>query len=195
MNKAAVAELRSLREKRERDPRRLLPAPDQLSEIITQSISDCVKNKMRFQVTRSKTFRKRFEGKNEAVKKLLKAHQLKLMDSLSDPYVKFKCGGRLVYKSRTVYRDLNPVWDESFTIPIEDPFIPISIKVFDYDWGLQDDFMGSAILDLATLDLARPIDLSLALQDSSRPEAQLGEIFLAVTLYPKSQEDKEQVSE
>lgn len=56
---------------------------------------------------------------------------------LSDPYVKFKCGGRLVYKSRTVYRDLNPVWDESFTVPIEDPFVPISIKVFDYDWGLQ----------------------------------------------------------
>ncbi|KAG5868893.1 hypothetical protein JTB14_013959 [Gonioctena quinquepunctata] len=83
MNKAAVAELRSLREKREKDPRRLLPAPDQLSEIITQSISDCVKNRMRFQVTRSKTFRKRFEGRHEAVKKLLKAHQIKMMDSES----------------------------------------------------------------------------------------------------------------
>lgn len=56
---------------------------------------------------------------------------------MSDPYVKFKLGGRLVYKSRTVYRDLNPIWDESFTVPIEDPFIPIGIKVFDYDWGLQ----------------------------------------------------------
>ncbi|XP_074027374.1 multiple C2 domain and transmembrane region protein isoform X2 [Leptinotarsa decemlineata] len=113
-------------------------------------------------------------------------------NGLSDPYVKFKCGGRLIYKSRTVYRDLNPIWDESFTVPIEDPFVPISIKVFDYDWGLQDDFMGSATLDLATLDLSRPTDLSLALQDSSRPDASLGEIFLAVTLYPKSQEDKEQ---
>ena len=29
------------------------------------------------------------------------------------------------------------MWDESFTVPIEDPFLPISIKVFDYDWGLQ----------------------------------------------------------
>ncbi|KAK9707929.1 C2 domain [Popillia japonica] len=46
-------------------------------------------------------------------------------------------GGRLVYKSRTVYRDLNPTWDESFTVPIEDPFVPLQIKVFDYDWGLQ----------------------------------------------------------
>lgn len=55
----------------------------------------------------------------------------------SDPYVKFKCGGRLIYKSRTVFRELNPVWDESFTVPVEDPFQPIQLKVFDYDWGLQ----------------------------------------------------------
>ncbi|KAG5862068.1 hypothetical protein JTB14_037287 [Gonioctena quinquepunctata] len=84
MSKAAVAELRSLRKKRDKDPRRqmiLLPAPDQLSKIITKSISDCVKNRMRFQVTRRKTFRKRFEGRNEAVKKLLKAQEIKMMDS------------------------------------------------------------------------------------------------------------------
>ncbi|XP_036150852.1 multiple C2 and transmembrane domain-containing protein-like isoform X2 [Monomorium pharaonis] len=40
----------------------------------------------------------------------------------SDPYVKVKCSGRLLHKSRTVHRDLNPVWDESVTLPIEDPF-------------------------------------------------------------------------
>ncbi|XP_072389196.1 multiple C2 and transmembrane domain-containing protein isoform X2 [Diabrotica undecimpunctata] len=113
-------------------------------------------------------------------------------NGLSDPYVKFKSGGRLVYKSRTVYRDLNPIWDESFTVPIEDPFVPIGIKVFDYDWGLQDDFMGSATLDLTTLELAKTAELSLSLQDPSRPDASLGEIILAVTLHPKTQEDKEQ---
>ncbi|XP_060536438.1 multiple C2 and transmembrane domain-containing protein isoform X3 [Cylas formicarius] len=112
-------------------------------------------------------------------------------NGLSDPYVKFKCGGRLVYKSRTIYRDLNPVWDESFTVPIEDPFLPIYIKVFDYDWGLQDDFMGSAVLDLSTLDLSRPNDLALVLHDPTRPDANLGEIYLSATLYPKTQEEKE----
>lgn len=47
----------------------------------------------------------------------------------SDPYVKFKVGGRQMYKSKTVHKDLNPRWDESFVIPIEDPFQPINIKV------------------------------------------------------------------
>ncbi|KAF5294415.1 hypothetical protein FQA39_LY13400 [Lamprigera yunnana] len=112
----------------------------------------------------------------------------------SDPYVKFKCGGRLIYKSKTVYRDLNPIWDESFTTPIEDPFVPVQIKVFDYDWGLQDDFMGAATLDLTSLELGKTLDLTLALQDPSSASSQLGEVMIAVTLYPKSQEDKEQES-
>lgn len=47
----------------------------------------------------------------------------------SDPYVKIKSSGRLLHKSRTVHRDLNPVWDESVTLPIEDPFQPLTIKV------------------------------------------------------------------
>ncbi|CAL1533808.1 unnamed protein product, partial [Lymnaea stagnalis] len=51
----------------------------------------------------------------------------------SDPYVKFKIGGKVVYKSRIIYKNLNPRWEEKFTIPIEDITKPITIKVFDYD--------------------------------------------------------------
>ena len=47
----------------------------------------------------------------------------------SDPYVKFKQGGRLLFKSKTVHKELNPVFDETFSVPIEDPFQPINIKV------------------------------------------------------------------
>lgn len=54
--------------------------------------------------------------------------------------------------------------------------------------------MGAATLELTTLDLSRANDISLQLQDPSRPETSLGEILLSVTLYPKTQEDKEQVS-
>lgn len=111
----------------------------------------------------------------------------------SDPYVKFKINGRLLYKSKIIYRDLNPLWDEIFTLPVEDPFIPVHIKVFDYDWGLQDDFMGSAYLDLTTFELGKSEDVILPLEDVNKSEA-MGEIHLTATLLPKSQEDKEQVS-
>lgn len=61
------------------------------------------------------------------------------------------------------------MWDETFIVPIEDPFQSIQIKVFDYDWGLQDDFMGSALLDLTTLELSRVSELMIPLEDSVRP--------------------------
>ncbi|KAJ9576044.1 hypothetical protein L9F63_007144, partial [Diploptera punctata] len=86
----------------------------------------------------------------------------------SDPYVKFKVGGRLLYKSKTIYRELNPVWDETFTLPIEDPFMPVHIKVFDYDWGLQDDFMGSAYLDLTKFELGKAAEITLTLRDPGK---------------------------
>jgi Ca2+-dependent lipid-binding protein len=47
----------------------------------------------------------------------------------SDPYVKFKQGGRLLFKSKIVHKELNPTFDETFSVPIEDPFQPINIKV------------------------------------------------------------------
>lgn len=113
----------------------------------------------------------------------------------SDPYVKVKSGGRLLHKSRTVHRDLNPVWDESVTLPIEDPFQSLTFKVFDYDWGLQDDFMGVAQLDLTQLDLGQSQDVMLELKDHNRPKQHLGEIYLTVTLWPRNQQEKEQVEE
>lgn len=65
--------------------------------------------------------------------------------------------------------------------------------MFDYDWGLQDDFMGSCNLDLTALELGRMQDLVLCLRDPNKPHQDMGEIVLNVTLWPKSQEDKDQV--
>ena len=62
-------------------------------------------------------------------------------------------GSRQLYKSRIVYKNLNPKWDEKFTLAIEDAFKPIKVQVFDYDRGMNDDAMGSAEIDLTSLDL------------------------------------------
>ncbi|CAG0922083.1 unnamed protein product [Notodromas monacha] len=118
------------------------------------------------------------------------------MDSCgtSDPYVKFKIGGKLMYKSKIVYKDLNPYWDEYFTLPVEDAFEPVLIKVFDYDWGFQDDFMGSAIIDMTKFELYKPAELELPLAIAGKEES-AGELHLTATLYPKSQEDWEEMLE
>uniref|UniRef100_A0A493TWZ5 C2 domain-containing protein n=1 Tax=Anas platyrhynchos platyrhynchos TaxID=8840 RepID=A0A493TWZ5_ANAPP len=73
----------------------------------------------------------------------------------SDPYVKFKLGGKEVFRSKTIHKNLNPVWEEKTSILIDNLREPIYIKVFDYDFGLQDDFIGSAFLDLTSLELNR----------------------------------------
>lgn len=53
--------------------------------------------------------------------------------------------------------------------------------------------MGSAKLVLTSLELNRAEDLTIKLEDAQRANKDLGEIKLGVTLWPKTQEDKEQV--
>uniref|UniRef100_A0AAY5K5K5 C2 domain-containing protein n=1 Tax=Esox lucius TaxID=8010 RepID=A0AAY5K5K5_ESOLU len=73
----------------------------------------------------------------------------------SDPYVKFKLGGKEVFRSKTIYKNLNPVWDEGTNLLVDSLQEPLYVKVFDYDFGLQDDFMGSAYLYLESLEQHR----------------------------------------
>ena len=73
----------------------------------------------------------------------------------SDPYIKFKIGNRIVYKSKIVTKSLDPKWDEHFVIPIEDVFQPVQLRAYDYDFGFQDDFLGAAIIDLTQLDISK----------------------------------------
>ncbi|NXH45207.1 MCTP1 protein, partial [Dicaeum eximium] len=107
----------------------------------------------------------------------------------SDPYVKFKLGGKEVFRSKTVHKNLNPVWEEKAYILIDNLREPLYIKVFDYDFGLQDDFIGSAFLDLTTLELNRQTDVTLSLKDPHYPDHDLGSIFLSVLLAPGDQRE------
>lgn len=47
----------------------------------------------------------------------------------SDPYVKFKLDGKTFYKSKVVYKDLNPRWNETFSLPVKDLNQKLYIKV------------------------------------------------------------------
>uniref|UniRef100_A0A673SZL1 Multiple C2 and transmembrane domain-containing protein 1 n=1 Tax=Suricata suricatta TaxID=37032 RepID=A0A673SZL1_SURSU len=109
----------------------------------------------------------------------------------SDPYVKFKIGGKEVFRSKIIHKNLNPIWEEKACILVEHLREPLYIKVFDYDFGLQDDFMGSAFLDLTQLELNRPADVTLTLKDPHYPDHYLGIILLSVVLTPKEGEHKD----
>uniref|UniRef100_A0A669QMF3 Multiple C2 and transmembrane domain-containing protein 1 n=2 Tax=Phasianus colchicus TaxID=9054 RepID=A0A669QMF3_PHACC len=106
----------------------------------------------------------------------------------SDPYVKFKLGGKEVFRSKTIHKNLNPVWEEKTCILIDNPREPLYIKVFDYDFGLQDDFIGSAFLNLASLELNRQTDVTLSLKDPHYPDHDLGNILLSVLLAPREEQ-------
>ncbi|XP_030326243.1 multiple C2 and transmembrane domain-containing protein 1 isoform X3 [Strigops habroptila] len=106
----------------------------------------------------------------------------------SDPYVKFKLGGKEVFRSKTIHKNLNPVWDEKTCVLIDNLREPLYIKVFDYDFGLQDDFIGSVFLDLTSLELNRQTDVTLSLKDPHYPDHDLGSILLSVLLAPREEQ-------
>ncbi|KAF4074517.1 hypothetical protein AMELA_G00240210 [Ameiurus melas] len=109
----------------------------------------------------------------------------------SDPYVKFKIAGKEVFRSKTIHKNLNPVWDEKVTLLVDNIREPLYVKVFDYDFGLQDDFMGSAHLYLESLEQHRSLDVTLELKDPHYPDHNLGSLELAVTLAPKEGDFRE----
>ncbi|XP_077570447.1 multiple C2 and transmembrane domain-containing protein 1-like isoform X3 [Stigmatopora nigra] len=118
---------------------------------------------------------------------LKKGNNLAIRDrtGTSDPYVKFKIAGKEVFRSKTIHKNLNPVWDERTSLLVESLREPLYVKVFDYDFGLQDDFMGSAYLYLESLEHQRTLEVSLDLKDPHYPDHNLGSLELSVTLSPR----------
>uniref|UniRef100_A0A8C6WME9 Multiple C2 domains, transmembrane 2b n=1 Tax=Neogobius melanostomus TaxID=47308 RepID=A0A8C6WME9_9GOBI len=98
--------------------------------------------------------------------------------STSDPYVKFKLDGKTFYKSKTVYKNLNPSWNETFSLPIKDLNQHLYIKVVNEmslplsDPNSLEDDMGLLLLDM-TLALregsSRKLHVWLAPKHSLNP--------------------------
>ncbi|XP_051985701.1 multiple C2 and transmembrane domain-containing protein 2-like [Xyrauchen texanus] len=99
----------------------------------------------------------------------------------SDPYVKFKLDGKTVYKSKVVYKNLNPKWNESFAFPIRNLDQKLFIKVYDRDLT-TDDFMGSCCVVLSKLELEKNSEMELPLDDPNSLEDDMGVIVIDVCL-------------
>ncbi|MED6191609.1 hypothetical protein PIB30_001888 [Stylosanthes scabra] len=65
----------------------------------------------------------------------------------SDPYVVVTMGSQKL-KTKIIYKNTNPEWNEEFTLMVEDIKTPIRLNVFDKDTFTPDDEMGEAIIDI-----------------------------------------------
>ncbi|XP_059534078.1 multiple C2 and transmembrane domain-containing protein 2 isoform X5 [Myotis daubentonii] len=102
----------------------------------------------------------------------------------SDPYVKFKLNGKTLYKSKVIYKNLNPVWDEIVVLPIQSLDQKLRVKVYDRDLTTS-DFMGSAFVILSELELNRTTEHILKLEDPNSLEDDMGVIVLNLNLVVK----------
>ncbi|XP_037538806.1 multiple C2 and transmembrane domain-containing protein 2 [Nematolebias whitei] len=99
----------------------------------------------------------------------------------SDPYVKFKLEGKQFYKSKTVHKNLNPRWNESFSHPLRDRDHIVEVRVYDKNLT-SDDFMGSSTISLRNLELQKTQELELHLSDPKGKENDLGVILVDIRL-------------
>ncbi|XP_050005084.1 multiple C2 and transmembrane domain-containing protein 2 isoform X1 [Alexandromys fortis] len=102
----------------------------------------------------------------------------------SDPYVKFKLNGKTLYKSKVIYKNLNPIWDEIVVLPIQSLDQKLRVKVYDRDLTTS-DFMGSAFVVLRDLELNRTTEHVLKLEDPNSLEDDMGVIVLNLNLNVK----------
>lgn len=107
----------------------------------------------------------------------------------SDPYVKFKLNKKTLYKSKVVYKNLNPVWDESFALPIQNLNHKLHVKVYDRDFT-TDDFMGSAVLALRDLELNKTTEKIFKLEDPNSLEDDMGVVVIDFTLSIRQRDQK-----
>ncbi|NXT99619.1 ESYT3 protein, partial [Buphagus erythrorhynchus] len=75
----------------------------------------------------------------------------------SDPYALLRVG-TVQYRSKTVSRDLNPVWNETFEFVVHEvPGQDLEVDLYDEDPD-KDDFMGSLLISLVDVMNDRTVD-------------------------------------
>uniref|UniRef100_A0A8C2Z6K5 Multiple C2 domains, transmembrane 2a n=1 Tax=Cyclopterus lumpus TaxID=8103 RepID=A0A8C2Z6K5_CYCLU len=99
----------------------------------------------------------------------------------SDAYVKLKLEGKQFYKSKVVYKTLNPRWNESFSYPLRDIEHAVDVRVYNKK-RTADDFMGSSTIILNNLELYKTYEMELQLDDPKRKEDDMGVILVDVCL-------------
>ncbi|KAG0287267.1 hypothetical protein BGZ96_008807 [Linnemannia gamsii] len=101
----------------------------------------------------------------------------------SDPYFVFRVNGKEIFKSDTVKKNLNPVYDETFVVPItsraDDQF---SFEVLDWNQLSTSKSLGTGAIDLRNLQLVLPNEFKVPLQNKT---GQQGEAQIRLKFMPE----------
>lgn len=88
----------------------------------------------------------------------------------SDPYCKFRFGddGDVVHKTKVQKKTLHPAWNEFFETPIKSRIgANFHVDVYDWDFGDKADWLGSAKIDLESLEPFQADEVTLPLDGKS----------------------------
>jgi len=105
----------------------------------------------------------------------------------SDPYVKVILRGQEIKKTSVVKKTLNPVWNESFTVPIAERMNnKLLFEVYDWNQIGKADFIGEAEVPLYEVYDSEPINIKIPLYKTNKNSEKVtcGDISLGLDFQP-----------
>eukprot|EP01135_Chromosphaera_perkinsii_P009918 Nk52_evm11s1967 gene=Nk52_evmTU11s1967 len=124
---------------------------------------------------------------------IVDASNLPAMDSngFSDPFCRISGPNNFSKKTKTVFKTLNPVWNEVFSISPISRNDDIRIAVFDYDKFSEDDFIGYIDYPLYDLKDNERFEKKFTMKGKKKADIVRGHVKLAFTFIPSPPESKE----
>jgi hypothetical protein len=118
---------------------------------------------------------------------------IKDLNGTSDPYVKVYYGSEEKYITNTVYKNLNPIWNEKLSFFVYDLNIPIYFYLYDYDRIGRDESMGSTKIDLWKIPFEKVYNAILDLENEKRTDGKIGTLRISITITSKTSEFRDEV--
>ncbi|OUM62853.1 hypothetical protein PIROE2DRAFT_20742 [Piromyces sp. E2] len=105
----------------------------------------------------------------------------------SDPYVKVFLRGKEIKETGKVKKTLNPIWNETFTVPISERMNnKLVFRVYDWNQIGKADFIGEAEVPLYEVYHGEPIKVTIPLYKSNKNSEKVacGDITLGLDFQP-----------
>lgn len=89
-------------------------------------------------------------------------------NGFSDPYCKFELNGKPVFKTQVQKKTLHPSWNEFFEVDVPSrTAAEFKLECWDWDRTNEDDYLGSAVIDLRDLQPLESQEVKLVLDGKS----------------------------